>query len=62
MQDPPPFHVNWRLEKEILGERLFKVATSVSDRLIPWEGFRAKIEAVALTPDELKKQRRPEAV
>lgn len=25
------------------------------DRLVPWESFRAEIEAVALTPDELKK-------
>ena len=25
------------------------------DRLVPWEGFRAEIEAVVLTPDELKK-------
>ena len=33
------------------------------DYLVPWESFRAEIEAVVLTPDELKKeQRRPEAV
>ena len=25
------------------------------DRLVPWESFRAEIEAVVLTPDELKK-------
>src|SRR3981189_386035 len=25
------------------------------DRLVPWESFRAEIEAVGLTPDELKK-------
>jgi hypothetical protein len=25
------------------------------DRLVPWECFRAEIEAVVLTPDELKK-------
>jgi IS5 family transposase len=25
------------------------------DRLVPWESFRAEIEAVMLTPDELKK-------
>ena len=25
------------------------------DRLVPWESFRAAIEAVVLTPDELKK-------
>ena len=25
------------------------------DRLVPWESFRVEIEAVALTPDELKK-------
>src|SRR5258708_10486186 len=27
------------------------------DRLVPWESFRAEIEAVGLTPDELKKSR-----
>jgi transposase, IS5 family len=27
----------------------------VIDRLVPWESFRAEIEAVVLTPDELKK-------
>src|SRR3954452_13673865 len=25
------------------------------DRLVPWESFRAEIETVVLTPDELKK-------
>src|SRR5438045_4401496 len=25
------------------------------DRLVPWESFRADIEAVVLTPDEMKK-------
>ena len=25
------------------------------DRLVPWESFRAEIEAVVLTPDELRK-------
>src|SRR6185437_3331710 len=25
------------------------------DRLVPWESFRADIEAVVLTPDEVKK-------
>jgi hypothetical protein len=25
------------------------------DHLVPWESFRAEIEAVVLTPDELKK-------
>ena len=25
------------------------------DRLVPWESFRGEIEAVVLTPDELKK-------
>lgn len=25
------------------------------DRLVPWERFRADIEAVVLTPDEMKK-------
>jgi IS5 family transposase len=25
------------------------------DRLVPWESFRAEIEAVVLIPDELKK-------
>src|SRR5215510_7801021 len=25
------------------------------DRLVPWDSFRAEIEAVVLTPDELKK-------
>src|SRR5258708_12093749 len=25
------------------------------ERLVPWESFRAEIEAVVLTPDELKK-------
>ena len=28
------------------------------DRLVPWESFRAEIEAVGLTPDELKKSSR----
>ena len=33
------------------------------DHLVPWESFRAAIEAVVLTPDESQeKQRRPEAV
>ena len=32
------------------------------DHLVPWESFRAEIEAVVLTPDEKKKQRWPEAV
>ena len=32
------------------------------DHLVPWESFRAEIEAVVLTPDESKKQRWPEAV
>ena len=27
----------------------------VIDRLVPWESFRAEIQAVVLTPDELKK-------
>ena len=27
----------------------------VIDRLVPWESFRAEIDAVVLTPDELKK-------
>jgi hypothetical protein len=31
------------------------------NHLVPWESFRAEIEAVVLTPDELKKSR-PEAV
>ena len=25
------------------------------DRLVPWESFRAEIEAVVLTPDEVRK-------
>ena len=29
------------------------------DRLVPWESFRAEIEAVVLTPDELKKSSAP---
>jgi hypothetical protein len=33
------------------------------DHLVPWESFRAEIEAVVLTPDELKKSSAgPEAV
>jgi hypothetical protein len=33
------------------------------DHLVPWESFRAEIEAVVLTPDESQeKQRWPEAV
>src|SRR4051812_38668415 len=44
--------------------RTFTVGDSLSargdpleaiDRLVPWESFRAEIEAVVLTPDELKK-------
>ena len=31
----------------------------VIDRLVPWESFRAEIEAVVLTPDELKKRAAP---
>jgi hypothetical protein len=27
------------------------------DRLVPWESFRAEIEAMVLTPDEFKKSR-----
>jgi hypothetical protein len=27
------------------------------EHLVPWESFRAAIEAVVLTPDELKKSR-----
>jgi hypothetical protein len=31
------------------------------DRLVPWESFRAEIEAVVLTPVAQEEQRRPEA-
>src|SRR5215475_5779171 len=30
------------------------------DHLVPWESFRAEIESVVLTPDELKKRRKSE--
>src|SRR5258708_30235235 len=30
-------------------------ALEAVERLVPWESFRAEIEAVVLTPDELKK-------
>jgi len=31
------------------------------DRLVPWESFRVNIEAVVLTPAEIKRRRRHEA-
>ncbi|HZM85931.1 MAG TPA: hypothetical protein VFF31_05165 [Blastocatellia bacterium] len=44
------FDADKRLEALSKGDPLEAI-----DRLVPWESFRAEVEAVVLTSDELKK-------